>query len=424
MHFNILVFPCGSEIGLEIYRSLKFSRHITLFGANSVDDHGKFVYENYISGLPFYNEPGFVEELKQIINDHKIDAIYPAMDTVISFLKQIEEKLDCKVIAPSVETANVCLSKLRTYNILKDTIRVPALYPDVDLINSFPVFLKPDIGYGSRGTKKANSFTEVKNHLLNYPDSLVLEYLPGKEFTVDCFTDRKGILHYFGVRERSRIQNGISVNTKPYGEYDLEISNIVKLINKKIKFSGAWFVQLKEDSDGELTLLEIAARLGGSSSLNRNRGVNFALLSVFNAFDLDVEVFANTYQIELDRALDNKYKLSIQYQTVYCDFDDCLLLDEKINTQLLSFLYQCINDGKRIVLITKHEKDINLTLKEKRLSETFDEIIHITSGDKKYEYLKELNSIFIDDSHVERKEVFDKLGIPVFAPDNVECLIK
>ena len=45
---NILVFPCGSEIALEIYKSLEFSTHFTLFGASSVKDHGEFIYKNYI----------------------------------------------------------------------------------------------------------------------------------------------------------------------------------------------------------------------------------------------------------------------------------------------------------------------------------------------------------------------------------------
>jgi len=135
-------------------------------------------------------------------------------------------------------------------------------------------------------------------------------------------------------------------------------------------------------------------------------------------------VFINNYNIELDRALDNKYKLSIEYDTVYCDFDDCLILGEYVNTQLLSFLYQCMNEKKRLVLVTKHEMDIHQTLKERRLSEVFDEIIHINPQDRKYEYMTEEKSIFIDDSHVERKEAFSHLGIPVFAPDNVECLIK
>ena len=52
---NVLVFPCGSEIGLEIHNSLKYSKDFKLYGGSSVDDHGKFVYENYISGHPYYS---------------------------------------------------------------------------------------------------------------------------------------------------------------------------------------------------------------------------------------------------------------------------------------------------------------------------------------------------------------------------------
>lgn len=424
MHFNILVFPCGSEIGLEIHRSLKFSRHISLFGANSVDDHGRFVYENYIPDLPFYNEPEFLNSLKNIIQENNIDAIYPAMDAVIAFLKDKETELGCRVIAPESKTTEICLSKSRTYNYLKDVVRVPKIYSNVKEIKKYPVFLKPDIGYGSRGVKKVNSPEEAESHLTTYPGCLILELLPGAEFTVDCFTDRFGKLLFLGARERKRISNGISVNTIPYREREDEIKNIVEKINCKIKFSGAWFVQLKENVNGELSLLEIAARLGGSSSLYRNIGVNFALLSIFNAFDINVDVFTNIYDIELDRALDNKYKLSVEYDIVYCDFDDCLLLGEDVNVQLLSFLYQCINNKKKIILITKHERDINETLKAKRLAGVFDEIIHISPSDRKYMFITEKKAIFIDDSHAERKEVFQKLGIPVFAPDNVECLIK
>ena len=170
--------------------------------------------------------------------------------------------------------------------------------------------------------------------------------------------------------------------------------------------------------------MEVASRLAGSSSLYRNKGVNFALLSVFDAFDYPVSILENSFYMELDRALNNKYKVHIKYDTVYVDFDDCLLLTDKINIQLLSFLFQAINDGKKIILITKHNKDINKTLSEFRIVEIFDEIIHLESKDKKSEYIKDLKSIFIDDSHVERSQVSNALGIPVFSPDSVESLLK
>jgi hypothetical protein len=49
---KILVFPCGSEIALEVHRALKDQKDIELIGASSVDDHGKFVFDNYIGGIP------------------------------------------------------------------------------------------------------------------------------------------------------------------------------------------------------------------------------------------------------------------------------------------------------------------------------------------------------------------------------------
>ena len=63
MKKNILVFPCGSEVALEIHRSLRYSSHFNLIGASSVDDHGRFVFESYIDGLPFFTDEGFIEHL-------------------------------------------------------------------------------------------------------------------------------------------------------------------------------------------------------------------------------------------------------------------------------------------------------------------------------------------------------------------------
>ena len=69
MKRNILVFPCGSEIGLEIYRSVKYSTHFKLFGGSSVDDHGKFVFENYFGSFPFITSPEIIPFLKKFVDE-------------------------------------------------------------------------------------------------------------------------------------------------------------------------------------------------------------------------------------------------------------------------------------------------------------------------------------------------------------------
>jgi hypothetical protein len=421
---SILVFPCGSEIGLEIHRSLRYSRHIRLMGGSSTDDHGRFVYEKYLDNIPFFHEAFFIPFIKKVVNDNKIDALYPSMDSVIAKLSEYESALGCKLISPPYETTKICLSKTRTYRHLKYVIETPKIYESIEQIERYPVFVKPDIGYGTRGAKKINSFDQIKQHLIENPDSIILEYLPGREYTVDCFTDRKRRLLFVGPRPRRRIFNGISVNTISHVNDRGVFTDIANKINQRLNLRGAWFFQVKERENGELVLLEVAARLGGSSALYRNMGVNFALLSIFDAFDEDVAILFNeNVTVELDRALDNRYKLDFIYEEIYIDFDDCLVIDGKVNPDLIGFIYKCINNDIKVILLTRHARDLGETLKEFRLNNIFDLIIHIKDGMPKSQFIKNTNSILIDDSFAERKEVKDSIGIPVFAPDAVECLL-
>jgi hypothetical protein len=421
---RILVFPCGSEVGLEIYRSLCYSRHIELIGGNSIDDHGKFIYKNYIGDLPFINSPLFISKLKEIINHYNIDAVYPTMDEVVYILKKHEIKIGCKVISASLKTVEICLSKVKTYDILKDKVRTPKIFLKENEIcdNDYPVFVKPIIGYGSRGTKKAKNKIELLAHLKEYPNCIISEYLEGEEYTIDCFTDKNGKLRFVGARVRNRIKMGISVNTKIVKD-DEEFKEMANRINQAIQFRGAWFFQLKKNKLQDLVLMEVASRLGGSSALYRMKGVNFALLSVFDIFDNEINIQTNNYNIEFDRALSNRYKMDIIFNTAYVDFDDCLIINESVNTELLKVLYQFLNKGIQVILLSRHQKDIYTSLKKYRLSEVFDKIIHIGKSEKKSTYVTEKNSIFIDDSFAEREEVLIKKGIPVFAPDMVESLI-
>lgn len=423
MKKNILVFPCGSEIAIEVYRSVRYSSHFNLIGANSISDHGRFVFDQYVGDLPFVYSSDFISSLNKVVEEYNIDAIYPTMDQVIATLKDREQELKCKVISSPLNTVKICLSKSRTYDTLKDVIKVPNCFLP-ETINIFPVFAKPDVGYGSRNVKLIENQESLEEYRKKIENALYCEYLPGEEYTVDCFTDRNGKLRFSSPRLRKRVMNGISVNTLPFEDNDKEFSSIAKSINAKLDFRGAWFIQLKRDANNKLTLLEIAARLAGSSSLYRNKGVNFALLTLYDFFDINIDVIENDYEIELDRALSNKYKINIDYNEVFVDFDDCLVINKTlVNTELISFLYQCLNENIKITLITRHINDINDALTKLRIN-IFDRIIHIKDNSRKSLFIDNPRSIFIDDSYAERRDVYKEMNIPVFSPDMVESLLK
>lgn len=420
---KLLVFPAGTEISFEIFNALKYSKFVELYGGTSVDDHSEFVYKNLIQGFPYIDDSSFLPFLNQVIEKYKIDCIYPAHDSVSVFLSQNKELISAQTIITDVKTTLLCRSKRDTYNYLKNEIFIPKIYLNMSEIESYPVFVKPSVGQGSQGAKIIYNSSELQEALKNDSSLVICEYLPDEEFTVDCFTDRHGKLRVAKLRNRERIRAGISVRSRLIDD-NQKINKIADTINSKLKFRGAWFFQLKKNNVGEYKLLEISPRIPGTMGLSRNCGINYPLLTLFDFWGYEVDIIDNGYDIVLDRAFYSAYKIDINYEHVYLDYDDTLIIDNRVNTTIIRFIYQTIEQGKTVHLITKHIGDLKKELNDYRISDNlFDEIIWIKPDEEKLNYIKPQAAIFIDDSFAERKRVRDTYGIPVFDVDMVESLL-
>jgi hypothetical protein len=333
---NVLIFPAGSEVGFELNRSLKLSRHIKIWGGSSVDDSAMFRFENYIGGFPFIDDESFIPYLLNIIAEYEIDVIYPAMDRVIAILKENERSIGCKIITSSLSTVDVCFSKDKTYRTLKSSILTPQIFNCPEDVKYFPIFMKPNQGYGSRGAKLITSIDEMNVQLKEVPESIILEYLPGEEYTIDCFTNRKGELLFVGPRIRGRMRMGISVYTRTIeGQEKSEFLSIARSINSILNLRYAWFFQVKRNINNELVLLEIASRIGGSTGVFRAKGINLPLLSFWDSFEEDVEIISNDSVVKMDRILDCISNIDSIFDKVYVDFDDTLIINNRVNVELV-----------------------------------------------------------------------------------------
>ena len=140
--------------------------------------------------------------------------------------------------------------------------------------------------------------------------------------------------------------------------------------------------------------------------------------------DIKNSIIRNENPICVDRALISRYSNEIYYNSIYLDFDDTLVVENRVNAYLVMFIYQAINKGKKIFLLSKHEDEIENTLWKYRISKNlFDEIIIIDKNEEKSDYIENKDSIFIDDSFSERKKVKKNCGIPVFDLDMIESLV-
>lgn len=209
-----------------------------------------------------------------------------------------------------------------------------------------------------------------------------------------------------------------------------EFKRVIEDLNKKIEFCGYWFVQLKRSKEGKLKLLEFSTRFAGSFAISKGKGINLPVLALSEFSDSKSEVIFNSYQVECDKSYIDRYKINFSYQHIYIDYDDTITKDsgKAINPYVISYLYQCKNKNKKIYLISRHDdsfdESIEDSLDKMCISQMlFDKIIKLTWKEKKIDFIENIeNSIFIDNSFAERKQVHDQLGIPVFDVCHIDCL--
>jgi len=405
---------------LEIHQALRHCKEVELFGAGQdVSNHAPFVYERYYR-LPSIHEENWLSDLVKLCQTLRIDYIFPAYDDVIVALAEHRAELPAVVLTGPEEACRITRSKSLTYQALGAVIRVPRTYQPATATD-FPLFVKPDRGQGSQGAQKVRNLSELTGAVASVKDPIVCEYLPGDEYTIDCFSDRERGVLFCGARVRLRMRNGIAVHTRSVPLEGAEV--LAANIHAALGMRGAWFFQVKRAADDQLVLLEVAPRIAGSMSTHRVQGVNFPLLTIFEHERLPLQLITLPIHAELDRALHNRYRLDFRYEALYVDLDDTLLLRGRVNLDALHLVFSCINRQIPVVLITRHDGDLGATLRMHRLTGLFDQVIHLDRTQRKSDFIRHKNAIFLDDSFAERLDVQRECGIPTFDCSMIDGLI-
>ena len=416
---NVLIFPAGEINSIELHDSLSTCVNVNLYGASSIDRHGEYIFKNYISGLPMITDSDFINKFNKILQEKHIDLIFPTHDTVVEYLVSNSDKIKAKIVCADRKTAEICRDKKKLYELFKCYNFCPDIYTD---FKNLPVFIKPRKGQGSVGAKIIKNIEDVPCNI-NIDEYVICEYLPGEEYTVDCLSDKDGKLRAVLPRVRKRILAGVCVSGQNE-KLTEEIYEIADKINSALDFKGLWYFQIKKDINNKFKLLEISTRCAGTMCLSRAMGVNLPLLSMYIFMGYDIDVFKNSYNIKLDRSFISRYKIDYDYKTVYFDFDDTLVIEGKVHLPAIWFLYQCKNLGKKVILLTKHEKEIYKSLENYCIDKNlFSEIIHIAPDDNKADYINPQGAVFIDNAYKERYNVHKKHNIPVFDVDGIEVLM-
>lgn len=254
--------------------------------------------------VPNGEAPDYIEKIKVICQNERITTLIPQYgDELVPLSKNIPifDKLGVKIIVtPDTEKLSIANNKKALYDyfaccdFIPEYICVSTLdeiekaiqnlgYPDKT------VCMKPASSEGSKGfyiitDEKVDILNEglntkiswkmLKSYLKHYndiPDILVMEYLPGDEYSVDCVCkDGETIV----TIPRRRVETSMGVAVKSIIEKNEEIIDISKRIIKALNLSYNINIQFKYAQDGKPKLIEINPRVSGSLVANLGAGVN------------------------------------------------------------------------------------------------------------------------------------------------------
>lgn len=300
---TVLLTSCGAQTSPSIIKALRENgeEEVKIIGV----DVNKDVCGNYLSEL-FYTarssitDPiGFCEDIDNIASFEEVDVIYPCGNEDVMNLAINKELYECPIVANEYHTMRLAFDKLYVYSKAYEIIPNHAPYYGQYFNRGNRWVIKPRFGRGGRGvyiidkeyridlSKKPSNVMNPKmvedNIDKSTGDYIIMEYLPGKIYSVYCLCD-KGKTLWTGINERiygnaSNTLTGITVNNP-------EIEEAVIKMNKEFEFNYSVNYEFGEDVNGVPKLFDLNPRSAASTGVFVNQGINLPWLTVKQALGM------------------------------------------------------------------------------------------------------------------------------------------
>lgn len=278
---NILVTGVGGPAGINISRLLKDFSQITVFGCD-MDEmaSGQVLTDTFRVAPAVRDTVAYKDWMERTVADHSIDIVIPTVHEELRVLRTFSDDLPAYVPLSGQEELLLGDEKLRMY--AWAATHLPHNYiPYTTLATWTPsfsasetLFLKPNQGRGARGCRSVSQdeLPEIQEHTTNPENWIVMELMPGKEWTVDAYIDADGDITYLTPRVRLGLVGGISIKGETIR--DQAVIAATELMLSKLHCRGPICIQWKADADGIPRLIEMNPRLSGGLPISVAGGIN------------------------------------------------------------------------------------------------------------------------------------------------------
>lgn len=313
---TVLITGIGGPGAPGTIKSLRLvkERRIKIVGVDMDKNAAGFSMVDKPYLVPPVQDKNFIATLLRISKKEKVDVILPLSGAGIVELAQSKKKFEGQGIKIAISDYDVLKNANNKYFLLNHCRKNGIPTPDFYLVKNYKEFqeavfalgypgkevcFKPPVSKGARGfrilTEKPNrlaslidskpdnacvTLNEVQPILKtakHFPELIVMEYLPGREYSVDALAD-EGKPMVVIPRSRDKIKLGISVAGTVVN--DQEIIKHSRKIIETLKLNGNIGFQFKEDKNGTPKIIESNPRLQGTTMLCTAAGANLIYLAV------------------------------------------------------------------------------------------------------------------------------------------------
>jgi carbamoyl-phosphate synthase large subunit len=281
---RILMTGAGGPSAISVWKSLSAQHEIHMADMDPCAAGLYLVAEDRRLLVPRGDAPELVPALLAACRARKIDLLLPTVDTEfvpLALARADFEALGVALPISSLDCLRVCRDKHALLARVKGIVPVPEyepLTPDAAArVTSFPRFVKPRLGAGSRGAEKITRREDL-DALPQDGSILVQEYLPGEEYSVDVYVRGDGRVIAAVPRERMKTDSGIAVTART-----VDVPEVIESARRVAQEIGVRYVanvQFKRAADGIFKLLEVNPRFPGTLPLTTAAGVDMPKLLV------------------------------------------------------------------------------------------------------------------------------------------------
>lgn len=234
------------------------------------------------------------QQLLTLLQNGQYDLVVPCTDFSASLLSKNKETFSqyAGIASNDWDVYQIAADKEKTMAVcMEHNIPAPKTLLNVQTVEdlrqaefSFPIVMKPKIGYGAIGFKKINDMQQLENVIKGKEETLAQyvfqEYIPQTKHQYECamFVDNNGQVKTGVVFSKNRwfpIEGGSSTLNITVDRPDI-VESCTRLL-QIIGWRGAADIDLIDDPrDGQAKIMEINPRVSGSVKIVFEAGVDQA----------------------------------------------------------------------------------------------------------------------------------------------------